>query len=265
MAIYPEAKWRPIPGHTDGPMHSHTGAVLHVNESDGNLFGWVSGDHDVSCHFEVYKDGSMEQYLDTAVSSWCQMDGNADYISIETEGYHTEPLTSKQWHAIARLLAWLHVEHGIELKLAEKPGDPGFGWHGMGGAAWGGHTMCPGDKRRAERHGMLVRARAIVAGKGGPAHHPPTPATPPKHPTPVAPQQGELVDGIKPARYAYELVTEIGDKHNRVYAAAPGHFEPVDVHEMNALIKVGLADNLIMRLIPTTFRRLRRVTTGGTK
>lgn len=162
MARYPGATWRPVAGHTDGPMRSHTGVVLHVNESNGNLFNWVAGDNGMSCHFEVYKDGSIEQYLDTAVSSWCQMDGNADYLSIETEGYTTEPLTRAQLHTIAQLLIWLKQVHGIPLQLSESPGQPGFGWHGMGGAAWGGHSGCPGTFRRAQRANIINMALPVA-------------------------------------------------------------------------------------------------------
>lgn len=253
MPVYPKAVWRPIQGHTDGPMRSHTGAVLHVNESNGNLFGWVSGNHDVSCHFEVYKNGSIEQYLDTAMTSWCQMDGNADYISIETEGFHTEPLTAAQVAAIALLMAWLHVTHDIELELAEKPGDKGFGWHGMGGAAWGGHTSCPGDQRRAQRHEILVRARAIVAGQAGkPAQHPargPVPQTP--------------IDSRPANQYHFQLFTAAGDRKHRVYAVAPGQFVEVGAGDINALIRYGLSSRLIHRVTAGNLARLHRISTGS--
>lgn len=165
MARYPGASWRPISGHTDGPMRSHTGAVLHVNESNGNLYSWVAGNNGMSCHFEVYKSGAIEQYLDTDVSSWCQMAGNADYLSIETEGYTTEPLAGPQLTAIVGLYAWLHALYGIPLRLAEAPGQAGLGWHGMGGAAWGGHPACPGDLRRAQRQTVLDRISS--SGSGG--------------------------------------------------------------------------------------------------
>lgn len=56
-------------------------------------------------------------------------------------------------------MAWLHSEHGIELQIANSPSDRGFGWHGMGGAAWGGHTDCPGDKRKAQRQEILSIAQ----------------------------------------------------------------------------------------------------------
>lgn len=39
------------------------------------------------------------------------------------------------------------------------PGAKGFGWHGMGGAAWGGHTGCPGDLRRAQMPQILALAQ----------------------------------------------------------------------------------------------------------
>jgi len=158
MARYPGAKWRPVSGHTDGPMRSYRGAVLHVNESNGNLYNWVAGDHDMSCHFEVYKDGSIEQYLDTADTSWCQMDGNPDWISIETEGFHTEALTDAQVQAIAGIMTWLNQTHHIPLRIANTAAEHGFGWHGMGGTAWGGHLDCPGDKRKAQRQQILTIA-----------------------------------------------------------------------------------------------------------
>lgn len=155
MARYPQATWRPVSGHTDGPMRSYRGVVLHVNESNGNLYNWVAGDHNMSCHFEVYKGGTVEQYLDTKDTSWCQMAGNADWISIETEGFHTEPLTAAQVDAIAGIVAWLHATHGIPLQIANTPNDHGFGWHGMGGSAWGGHPDCPGPQRKAQRQQIL--------------------------------------------------------------------------------------------------------------
>ncbi|HEU5046085.1 MAG TPA: N-acetylmuramoyl-L-alanine amidase [Nocardioidaceae bacterium] len=155
MARYPGATWRPVSGHTDGPMSSYRGAVLHVNQSNGNLYNWVAGDHDMSCHFEVYKDGSIEQYLDTKYTSWCQMAGNADWISIETEGYDTEALTDAQVNAIAGIMEWLNTTHDIPLQIANTPSEHGFGWHGMGGAAWGGHPDCPGNLRKAQRQTIL--------------------------------------------------------------------------------------------------------------
>lgn len=154
---------RPVPTHTDGPMSKHLGVILHVNDSDGNLYNWVSGNHNMSCHFEVYKDGSAEQYLDTEDSSWAQEAGNATYMSIETEGYPNEPLTDAQVKKCAEIVAALHKEYGFPLHLANTPGERGLGWHGMGGQAWGNHPGCPGDKRKAQRADILAQAGAILA------------------------------------------------------------------------------------------------------
>jgi hypothetical protein len=163
MPWCPAATKRPISGGTDGPMQAHLGIALHVNESNGNLYNWVAGDNGMSCHFEVYKDGTAEQYIDTANDSWCQMAGNGTYISIETEGYATEPFTAAQVDKIAQIAAWASKVHGIPLQVADRPADKGIGWHGMGGAAWGGHTGCPGDKRKAQRAQIITKAKALLA------------------------------------------------------------------------------------------------------
>lgn len=161
MARYPGAIWEPITGGTDGPMSGYLGVVLHVNDSDGpDLFNWEqNGAHDMSSHFQIPKSGKPFQYLDTKFDSWCQAGGNGSYISVETQGFPGEPLTRSQVDEFAKLYAWLHQVHGIPFALAEKPGDRGFGWHGMGGAAWGGHTECPGVLRKAQRSTILALAQ----------------------------------------------------------------------------------------------------------
>jgi hypothetical protein len=156
MAVYPRARYRPLNQFSNGAMHSYRGVVLHVNDSDGpSLYNWIAGGHDMSCHFQVAKDGTIEQYIDTANSSWCQADGNNDWLSVETQGFPTEPLTPAQVDAIRGIVSWAHLTHGIPLQLAETPAGTGLGWHGMGGDAWGGHPGCPGDLRKAQRAEIL--------------------------------------------------------------------------------------------------------------
>lgn len=150
--------------YSNGPMRSYLGVVLHVNDADsGDLYGWITGNHDMSCHWQVLKDGTVYQYIDTAYSSWCQAGGNDDYLSIETSGFPNEPLTDAQLSACARIIAYVHAEHGIPLQLAEKPGDRGFGWHGMGAPGWG-HAACPGDLRKAQRAAILQLAQTNPNG-----------------------------------------------------------------------------------------------------
>lgn len=164
----PAAIWEPVTGHDGGPMLSHDGAVMHVNESNGDIHDYIqrsSGDSAVSSHFQVMKDGRLLQYLNTGVQSWCQRNGNSRWVSIEAEGFTTEPLTVPALEAFAKCLAWLHLEHGIPLVLAENPAtDRGFGWHGMGaahGLDWG-HATCPGTIRRGQRAEILRRASAYL-------------------------------------------------------------------------------------------------------
>lgn len=164
MARYPGATWRDAHvsrgDRSNGAMQAYDYAVLHVNVSNGNLFNWVNNPaNEMSCHFEVYKNGSIEQYVDTSMSSWCQTNGNNTGISIETEGYPTEPLTPQQCDAITGLLAWLNITHGIPLQISDSVSEPGFAWHGMGGASWGGHPSCPGDLRKAQRQQILDKAQ----------------------------------------------------------------------------------------------------------
>jgi hypothetical protein len=168
MPVYPQAIFKPISGHTNGPMHSYTGVVLHVNDAQSlDLHDFFNNPkNEVSSHWQVTKDGTVFQYIDTENTSWCQGDGNDDYLSIESQGLADESATDRQAAAIAGILAWCKATHGIPLQLAEKPGDRGLGWHGMGAAhghkGWG-HAACPGV-RRDQRAAMLTAARRLVPG-----------------------------------------------------------------------------------------------------
>lgn len=186
-----------VGGH-DGPMSAHLGVVLHVNDSNGNLDNWVANHgNNMSCHVEVYKNGSATQYVDLAFASWCQMSGNSTYLSIETEGYPTEALTEAQCHRIADVYAQCHVLYGIPLNLAERVGQRGFGTHAMGGDGWGGHTGCPGDKRKAQRSHILALAAAILEPK-------PKPPAVPSYPSSRA-----LAGGLVSRNSKYQLL--VGD------------------------------------------------------
>ncbi len=185
MAVYPGATYRPLNQFSTLGARPRLGVVLHVNDSDGpSLYNWISGDNNMSCHWQVARDGHVEQYVDTDNGSWCQMAGNSTYLSIETQGFPMEALTAAQVTACAGIMAWVHATHGIPLVLADTVGAPGLAWHGMGGAAWGGHTGCPGDLRKAQRAQIL----ALAAG---------TPSTPtPGVATDMTPAQEAKLDLI---------------------------------------------------------------------
>lgn len=111
-----------------------------------------------SSHFGIGRDGSLDQFVDTANRAWAEAAGNAFYISIEHEGLTGQDLTPAQLDTHIRLTAWLRslYVNPYPLVLAEAPGQPGLGWHGMGGVAWGGHYLCPGDPIKARRADVIT-------------------------------------------------------------------------------------------------------------
>lgn len=158
MTVCPFAAWKPVGNH-GGAMSSHLGLVLHVQEGNGGLSGWFNNPSSgASSTWWVSKGGALEQYVDANSTAWAQGNGNSSYNSVETEGYHTEALTPAQESMLAQLYAWGAATYGWANATAEAPGQRGFGWHGMGGQAWGGHTGCPGDPRKNRRAAILAVA-----------------------------------------------------------------------------------------------------------
>lgn len=147
-------------------MTGHRGVVLHIAE--GTYAGTISWERnaasDVSSHFVSAKDGRAAQLVDTDDRPWTQGAGNSEWLSIEFEGYSGQTLTAQQLEFAARVLAKAHQVYGVPLQLADSPSGRGLGWHGMGGAAWGGHTNCPGAPIVAQRPAIIARAKAIVGG-----------------------------------------------------------------------------------------------------
>lgn len=158
--IFPGVSWRNARNHS-GPMTAHLGLILHVQEGNNDL-GPEFDDpaSSASYTFVVLKDGAAQQYVDSDMTAWAQAAGNSTYNSVGTQGFSTEPLTEAACHAIADLYKAGHQFYGWPFQLAEAPGQPGFGWHGMGGAAWGGHFDCPGDIRKGQRQHILDLAQS---------------------------------------------------------------------------------------------------------
>lgn len=155
---------KPVSNRTVGGIGKTIGLVLHVQAGNGALSGWFNNPSaSASSTWWAGKKGEREQYGDPDTDKfWAQAAGNPTYHSIETEGIPSEPLTDAQIETVAQAFAWGHLRYDWPLQLAEKPGDPGLGWHGMGGSAWGGHTGCPGDIRKAQRAQILARAKQIA-------------------------------------------------------------------------------------------------------
>lgn len=171
--VAPGAAFRPVQNH-GGPMSAHLGLILHVQEGNGSPAGWFDNPTaQASSTWWVAKNGQIEQYVDADLTAWAQAAGNDTYNSVETEGFVGEALTAAQIHALADLYMWGRAVYGWPRWLAEQPGQSGLGWHGMGGTAWGGHTGCPGDVRRAQRTVVLaeVTARSQPGGPPMPPSH----------------------------------------------------------------------------------------------
>lgn len=171
MSRYPGAIWKPIEAqYLSGlRMAAYNRVNLHVAVSEASsLHGFFNAKGRASSHFYVRKDGTVEQYVDTAYRAEADLDGNDATISVETQGGvskpQQEPWTGAQVAALADLFAWAVTVHGIEPRLAKdsKPGESskGLSWHRLGIDPWrvdGGMRyslargkVCPGDAKIAQ-------------------------------------------------------------------------------------------------------------------
>lgn len=95
---------------------------------------------------------NCEQYVDTARQAWAQAAGNAQYLSVETEGYDTEPLTAAQVSKLVELWDWVRTTYLLPNQTTDH-GGRGLTTHahypsGIPDPAWGNHP-CPGALRAA--------------------------------------------------------------------------------------------------------------------
>lgn len=171
MALWQDiATWiGPSPNKVSGGMSTVVGVVLHIQ--DGNEQGTEAWQRNpgsqVSSHFLAPKTapyGRGKQMVDTADRAWAQAAGNLHWLSIECEGVTGQVLTPDQIEFCAEVLARAHEIYRVPIVSTDSPNTPGLGWHGMGGAAWGGHFSCPGDPIKAQRPQIIARALQIVLG-----------------------------------------------------------------------------------------------------
>lgn len=159
----PFATWvGPSPNQGGTVNRPARGLVLHVAESPsaaGTISWFNNPKAQASAHFTVDIDGTLYQQVGCSAKAWAEAAGNADWYSVETVGYHTSPLTQPQIDTLARLLAWLSAQDGFPIEATDDPvNGHGFICHGDGGAAWGGHTDCPGPQRTAQRAQIIAAA-----------------------------------------------------------------------------------------------------------
>jgi hypothetical protein len=140
------------------------GLVLHIQQGteQGSEAWFKNPAAEASSHFLNPKKGGLRQLVDTKDRAWAEASGNSHWVSIENEGFVPDALTASQVENAAQLLAWLHKTYAVPLQSTDDPNGRGLGWHGMGGAAWGGHVGCPGDAIKAQRAQIIARAKEIV-------------------------------------------------------------------------------------------------------
>jgi hypothetical protein len=243
MARFPNATWRgPVPNQTPGGMSAHLGLVLHIQQgTEAGTDAWFHNpSSQVSAHFGNPKQGPLDQWVDTDDRAWAEVGGNPSWVSVENEGSSGDSLTASQIENAAQLLAWLHQIYGVPLQISNDPNTPGLSGHSIGGAAWGGHTDCPGAPILAQRQQITDRA-AQIAGTNPPV---PTPVEDDDMPDFAT---GEIKDGFDavtiicppPAQTGawgdvwLSFGSDFGTPHIRVAAYFDGHgwqvFEDVAV------------------------------------
>lgn len=162
----------PFPTHNGGfGSGAMSGLLLHT--MSGNLLpGTVSWFNNpasqASATFGVSQDGEVWQFgpVGKGWYAWHAAAANHTWYGLEMadDGNPANPLTSAQITAAAQILECLSAFAGFPLQVADSPSQRGFGWHGMGGAAFGGHPDCPGDVRKAQRPQILALAMSIRSG-----------------------------------------------------------------------------------------------------
>lgn len=199
MAWMPGALRVPILSHNYTRRVTSKDALLfHIAVTEAaSLKGWFNNPNaNASSHFYVRRDGTIEQYLDTAHMSWANGAANPRSVTVETQGMGHGSWTREQRESLASIAKFCNKEHGIKLTQMHdsKRGTDGVGYHLLGvpatyaqkargvsqtgGELWSksvGKT-CPGPDRVPQVDDI------IAAAKGGSVQ--PT-ATKPKPKPPV--------------------------------------------------------------------------------
>jgi hypothetical protein len=191
MARMPGSTWKPLPRPSTTAMARYDLVVIHTTVgslagTDGYFRGLTNG---VNSHFGTGGGGEIWQWVDTAVRSGANADGNHRSVTIENadmgpgfpawntqDGAAVPAFTAAQAEAIARICAWANAAHGVPLVAAPNslPGSRGIAFHRQGINPWrvaGGELwsssagkVCPGNRRIAQIPQIIARARQLAGG-----------------------------------------------------------------------------------------------------
>lgn len=187
---YPGAVWRPTDD--DGAMTEVRGVSLHeaVTRAEESIFGWVQQEH--AAHWFVGRYGNCEQYIEVGRKAAGVKDGNPTMLTVETwdglqpgievdvdgRGPNQTVWTPQQCERLADLIAWLHIEWGIPVRLMASSARSERGvaphrwgvdpWRALGGELWTKHPgkSCPGSLRIAQIPAILSRANDLAGIQG---------------------------------------------------------------------------------------------------
>ena len=172
-----------------------TGVVMHtmVGDLPGSVAWFNNPKSQASAHFCIAQDGGIWQMgpIGKGWIAWHAGAANRAWYGIEhaDHGKPSNPLTDAQITASAQLVECLSAFAGFTLQVSNSPAVKGYGWHGMGGQAWGGHPDCPGGVRKAQRAKIIALAAAIRSGGT------PPPAGPYRHTAPGGRSLAQIAAG----------------------------------------------------------------------
>lgn len=165
----PFATWRGSPNVGGNLIRPAKGLVVHVEVGTeaGTTSCFQNPRFQASAHFGCANDGSLDQFVDTDAVAWAEVAGNPGWISVETEGDPSTPLTDAQVASIGRLFQWLRGLYGFPSQTCDHDGT-GLTTHahypsGIADPSWGGHP-CPGPLRSAQLPAILAAAGGATQG-----------------------------------------------------------------------------------------------------
>lgn len=154
-----------------------TGVLMHTTVSEASsAVAWFNNPQaQASAHFVIAESGEVWQMgpLGKGWIAWHAAAANHTWYGIEhaDNGNPDNPLTPAQITASAQLVECLSAFAGFPLQISDSPSVKGYGWHGMGGQAFGGHFDCPGDVRKAQRPQIIALAMSIRQDTPAPAQN----------------------------------------------------------------------------------------------
>lgn len=167
MALYSPAIKRLIPPGPNDPRITPRVLILHIAVSESaSLYSYFNGPSGgVESHFYIRRDGTVEQYRDTAFEADANTDANRFAISIETQGMEHGEWTPEQVAAIKALIDWCHDVHDIPKTVPKSWDGSGVGFHTQFPGRWDKRgASCPGPDRKRQYWDTLVPWMTEVSG-----------------------------------------------------------------------------------------------------